>query len=82
MFYKHLRNKTSVVIVLLLLLLALSHPLSKSCRVDIDFICIYEKNHDTESLSNIFHETVNMHIVEILGKLFKLSEITVSDFLN
>ena len=65
-----------------MLLLALSHPLSKPCRVDIDFICIYEKNHDTESLSNIFHETVNMHIVETLGKLFKLSEITVSDFLN
>ena len=65
-----------------MLLLALSHPLSKSCRVAIDFICIYEKNHDTDSLSNVFHETVNMHIVETLGKLFKLTGITVSDFFN
>lgn len=63
-----------------MLLLALFHPFSKSCRVDIDFICIYEKNHDTESVSNIFYETVIMHIVETLSKLFKLTEITVSDF--
>lgn len=65
-----------------MLLLALSHPLSKSCRVDTDFICIYEKNNDTDSLSNCFHETVNVHIVETWGELFKLTEITVSDFFN
>lgn len=36
--------------------------------------------HDTERLSNIFHETANMHSVETLDKPFKLTEITVSDF--
>lgn len=32
-----------------MLLLALSHSPNKSYRVDIVFICIYEKNLDTES---------------------------------
>ena len=63
-----------------MLLLASSHSLSKPYRVDIVLIFIYGKIHDTERLSNIFHETADMHSVETLDKPFKLTEITVSDF--